>query len=285
MERLKFKILRFEFCSNIGDKSIKALLRYYGQTLEEFQVFRNFYGNGSIITDLSFDLNNEENIDDQTANFLIEEEKQMSCKEDQLDGFVSSICHVNQPGQQRNAHVANSYQNKAIKDVISNIKENAIKKNIQKVIVQEKKQEKVYLKNDIDQEFEELFKSSNHNAKIYERENKSFPELFDLALKSQITPATIKAEKLEQDIAPRTAHLSNMMKQITKPKIAQTVFRQQVMIPKAYPALKNMRKLNIKYSRELGKNICELISSTFPYLTHLHLISCPIGFSDCTHLG
>ena len=46
-----------------------------------------------------------------------------------------------------------------------------------------------------------------------------------------------------------------------------------------------MKKLKIKYSREFGKNICKLISSNYPNLTHLHLISCPIGFSDCTLLG
>lgn len=52
-----------------------------------------------------------------------------------------------------------------------------------------------------------------------------------------------------------------------------------------YLPLKNLKSLKIKYSRAFGEQICPFISQTFPSLTSLHLISCPIGTSDCTRLG
>ena len=53
------KVLTFEFCTNIGDESIKSIFQCYGETLEKFSITRSFYENCLDITGSCFDLDKE----------------------------------------------------------------------------------------------------------------------------------------------------------------------------------------------------------------------------------
>jgi hypothetical protein len=53
------RILKFEYCTHIGDFCIRELLKSFKGTLEKFEVSRNFYENIAHITDDAFDINKE----------------------------------------------------------------------------------------------------------------------------------------------------------------------------------------------------------------------------------
>jgi len=53
----------------------------------------------------------------------------------------------------------------------------------------------------------------------------------------------------------------------------------------SYMKYPSMKEIKIKYSRKFEENICNYLSQSFPNLSKLSLISCPIGISDCEKLG
>ena len=73
---MKIKVLKFEYCTHIGDICIKNMLSAFRETLEHFEICRNFYENIARITDEGFDLNSEakaKDVKDPSWKMSIEE--------------------------------------------------------------------------------------------------------------------------------------------------------------------------------------------------------------------
>ena len=57
--KLKIRKLRFEYCGNIGDIAIQAMIRAFAPTLESFEMRRTFSEGANRISDVCFDLDCE----------------------------------------------------------------------------------------------------------------------------------------------------------------------------------------------------------------------------------